>query len=100
MDHPVIFIALSLSFFVACKRDEATPPALATRVTDAGQAASTDAARPTLAKCRFIDGSARVEYDDDPKGENPRVHDCTWEWADDPCPDAKPGVDQRERLRR
>ncbi len=90
-----IFIGLCFSLLgLACKRDEATAPVTPSRLADAGRSATTDAARPN---CRFIDGSARVECDDDPQGTNPRVHDCTWEWADDPCPDAKPGVDQRRR---
>lgn len=33
-------------------------------------------------------------------GDDPRVYDCTWEWADDPCPDAKPGVDQKPAVDR
>jgi hypothetical protein len=87
-----IFVLLCCALGVsACKTGESPSPALATSASDAGRSVTADAARPN---CRPIDGSARVECDDDPKGVHPRVQDCTWEWADDPCPE-KSGVDPK-----
>lgn len=92
MKNPALWLVVTTvvgALLSGCRRDtsDALPSSqalLSPKARDAGRS-----------NCRLVDGGARVHCDDDPRGQLPRVHDCTWEWAEDPCPDAKPGVDQK-----